>query len=153
MTATNHALTGAIIGLAVHNPLIALPAAVLSHFVCDAIPHFDKSPAVDNKTWMKSNTFKNLLIIDAGMCVALVIVLLHVSPMHWFIASVCAFLATSPDLLWINMFIKANENKPWKTNKLLRFASRIQWFARPIGGVVEVCWFVAAILVIRAIIR
>ena len=33
MRATNHALTGAIIGLTVQNPWVALPAAFLSHFV------------------------------------------------------------------------------------------------------------------------
>jgi len=42
MTATNHALTGAAIGLLVGEPLIAVPAAIASHFICDALPHYGR---------------------------------------------------------------------------------------------------------------
>ena len=40
MTATNHALSGALIGLAVMQPILALPLAFVSHFMLDAVPHF-----------------------------------------------------------------------------------------------------------------
>lgn len=41
MTATNHALTGAVIALAINEPWLAIPLAFLSHFAIDAIPHWD----------------------------------------------------------------------------------------------------------------
>ena len=41
MTATNHALTGATIATLVRQPYLAIPLAFLSHFFCDALPHFD----------------------------------------------------------------------------------------------------------------
>jgi hypothetical protein len=153
MTATNHALTGALIGLIVHDPLIAIPAAIASHFVCDAIPHFDKSNKVSEDAWLKSSKFKRILLLDTSLCVALVLSLLILSPEHWILASVCAFFATSPDLLWFGRYRKVNKNKQWKPNLLLKFASKIQWFAKPIGGVVEAVWFVGGIILIGTIIR
>lgn len=41
MTATGHALVAALIAAKFHNPYIALPLALASHFACDLIPHWD----------------------------------------------------------------------------------------------------------------
>lgn len=41
MTATGHAIVGAAIATQVTNPLLALPLAFLSHYVCDKLPHWD----------------------------------------------------------------------------------------------------------------
>lgn len=41
MTATGHALIGALIAAKFHNPAIALPLSFASHFVADMIPHWD----------------------------------------------------------------------------------------------------------------
>lgn len=40
MIATNHALTGAAIAVVIKQPILAIPLAFVSHFICDAIPHF-----------------------------------------------------------------------------------------------------------------
>jgi hypothetical protein len=112
MTITNHAITGAVIGLAVHN---------LSHFVCDAIPHFGVGERGSTRGFLKSKGFKSLLLFDALGCVSLAIVIFLLSPKDWFLVDVCAFLATSPDLLWLPMFINANQNKLWKHNLIMRF--------------------------------
>src|SRR5580698_2100335 len=94
MRAINHALTGAIIGLTIGEPLVAAPVAFVSHFVCDAIPHFGVSGWRDIKTtW-----FRRLLVVDFVLCVALVVILALSRPKHWLLAAVCAFLAASPDL-------------------------------------------------------
>lgn len=151
MTATNHALTGAAIALIIGQPLIALPAALLSHFVCDALPHFDSSLPSDD--WLASRNFKILLVVDAWLCVILVAVLAIFQPQHWLLAAVCAFLATSPDLLWINRFWRVKTNRPWQPNLFSRFAAKIQWFTAPIGAVVEATWFCAGIVVLSFYIR
>ena len=44
MLSTPHLLAGAAIARAIPNPVISLPAAFLSHFVLDAVPHWDGSP-------------------------------------------------------------------------------------------------------------
>ncbi|OGD94119.1 hypothetical protein A2697_03885 [Candidatus Curtissbacteria bacterium RIFCSPHIGHO2_01_FULL_41_44] len=41
MTATAHALIGASLALKITNPIIGIPAAILSHFVADLVPHWD----------------------------------------------------------------------------------------------------------------
>lgn len=151
MTATNHALTGTIIGLVVGEPLIALPAALLSHFVCDAIPHFGS--ALPQQARLRSNNFRSYLIVEAGICVFLVACLAFFRPEHWFLASLCAFLATSPDLLWINRYLKIRRGKHWKRSAYAKFASNIQWFEKPIGAVVEAAWFVAAIITLVPFFR
>lgn len=146
MTATNHALTGAIIGLVVGQPLLAVPAAVASHFICDALPHFKSN--LPDKVMLKTKGFRNYLIVDASLCVLLVAILAIFQPQHWLLASVCAFAATSPDLLWINKYLRIRRGKSWQRNSFAKFAGGIQWFQRPIGAVVEVAWFIAAIIIL-----
>ncbi len=41
MTATGHALVGTIIAAKVGNPALAIPIALASHFLGDALPHWD----------------------------------------------------------------------------------------------------------------
>lgn len=147
MTATNHALTGAVIGLVIGQPLLALPIAFLSHFVCDALPHFG-SNETDNDKWVKSLSFETILIVDTSLCVILVGVLAVTHPLHWQLAAVCAFVAASPDLFSINYYLKVKMGKKWRPNLYSRFASWIQWFERPIGGFVEAAWFIAAVTII-----
>lgn len=148
MTAINHALTGAIIGLVIVDPVIAVPVAFASHFALDALPHFGSS----RKDFLKSLSFKSMLIIDALLCILLVVILAIIRPQNWFIAAICAFVATSPDFVWIGKYLEANKGRTWKVNKFSKFAAAIQWFQRPIGAVVEVAWLVAAIVLMRVII-
>lgn len=41
MTATAHALVSAAIAASIPNPLLSIPLAFVSHFVMDAVPHWD----------------------------------------------------------------------------------------------------------------
>jgi hypothetical protein len=41
MTATGHALIGTVIAAKVGNPALAVPIALASHFLADALPHWD----------------------------------------------------------------------------------------------------------------
>ncbi len=143
MTAINHALTGAVIGLLVGEPILAVPAAIASHFVCDALPHF--ASRMPKEKLLRTRGFRNYLIIEAVLCFALVVSLFIIQPAHWLLASICAFAATSPDFLWINRYIKTRRGQKWRSSSFARFAGGIQWFQRPVGAFVEVAWFVAAI--------
>lgn len=149
MTATNHALTGAIIGLAVGQPLIAVPAAFASHFVCDALPHYGSA---DPKGVLRTKGFRDYLLTEATLCLLLVVVLCLTRPEHWMLGAVCAFLAASPDFLWINRYIKLRDGREWHPNVFSRFAIRIQWFQKPVGAVFEVIWFIAAVTVLSRLI-
>lgn len=146
MTAINHALTGTAIGLLVGEPLLAIPLAVASHYVCDALPHFKVN--LPEKVVLKSNLFRSYLVAEAGACFMLVVLLSVAQPQHWFIASTCAFLAAAPDFFSINRYLRVRAGKKWKPSLYAKFAGGIQWFERPIGGFVEVAWLVAAVVVI-----
>lgn len=154
MTATNHAATGAVIGVVIGQPLLAIPVAFLSHFVCDVIPHyriaaFDK---IGDKA-LKTDVFKNYLIYEFIGCVLIVLLISLVRPVNWQLAIVCAFVAASPDLFSINRFVKARQGKKWRPNLYSRFAAGIQWFEHPSGAVVEVAWFAAALLILLPFFR
>jgi hypothetical protein len=147
--AINHALTGAIIGIVVSEPAIAVPAALASHYICDAIPHFDGAngePAKSN--WVRSKTFKYSLYADAVLCGLLVLILAISQPFHWQWAAVCAFVAAAPDFLSINLYKRTLKKKKTKPSLYNRFAGGIQWFERPSGAVVEVAWFSAALIIL-----
>jgi hypothetical protein len=151
MTATNHAMTGALLGFVIGEPLLAIPLAFLSHFVCDALPHFGSNQP--NNIWLKSKAFRNLLITDASLCVVLVICLALTRPHHWVLMCICAFIATSPDLASINLYRYGKMNKPWHPSLFSRFAGKIQWFERPVGAAVEIVWAAGAIVLLLTIIR
>jgi hypothetical protein len=148
MTATNHALTGAIIGLAVHNPWIAIPAAVLSHLICDAIPHFGS----DDPNWITTRKFKIYLVVEAFICFLIVLTLALSGAANWLLAAVCAFAAASPDFLSISTFRRANKNEDPRRNALQTFLKKIQWFEHPVGAVVEVVWACSALLIISSVV-
>ncbi len=151
MTATNHALTGALIGLTVNQPAVAILAALLSHFVLDALPHFGS--VTDERVLFKTKTFRNYLIAEAIICFLIVSVLFATHPKQWQLASICAFIAAAPDLLSINHYLTVKTGRIWKPNLYSRFASRIQWFERPIGGFVEVAWALCAVILLATIIQ
>ncbi len=150
MTATNHALTGAVIGFSVGNPFLAIPIAFLSHYLLDAFPHY----ASKNKEleYLGSKTFKSILLIDISLCILLVIILAILHPQNWFLASICAFLATSPDLGHINMFIKSVKNLKWHPSRYAKFASVIQWYQEPNGAYIEAAWFVLMVIILGSYI-
>ncbi len=150
MTATNHALTGAIIGLTVAQPVSAMVLALLSHFVLDAIPHF-KVNQPDEKL-LKTTWFRNYLVAEAVLCFLLVITIFVVHPTYWFVPAICAFLAAAPDLLSINKYLKTRQGKMWQPGLYAKFAGGIQWFQRPIGAVVEVIWLIAAVVILANIL-
>jgi hypothetical protein len=140
MIATNHALTGALVGLVIGNPVFAIPAAILSHLVCDAIPHF----GIKNPDLVRSKGFARYLLVDASLCGLLVLILAISQPTNWGIAIICAFLAAAPDFLWIRWYRANLQNKKVGFNKLEQFLANIQWFEKPIGGLIEIAWFAGA---------
>jgi hypothetical protein len=152
MTAPNHALTGALIGLTVSNPVLAMPLAFASHFVCDAIPHYDLGGPDKAKLFRSRRFVVEFLLLGALGCLALVVLLALAKPEHWFVAAICAFLAASPDLFWFPRFLSAQRTgteKPLK-NLFLRFHSGIQWLTGPRFFWLEAVWFVACGAIILA---
>ncbi|MGZ6005800.1 MAG: hypothetical protein ACXWLH_06720 [Candidatus Saccharimonadales bacterium] len=150
MTATNHALTGTAIGLILGQPILAIPLALLSHYICDMIPHFG-TPNPDRD--LKTKAFRNYLIIEAFICFLIVLGLAIFQPAHWQLAAICAFVAASPDLISAPRYLSLIKNTNWKPNLYTKFAHDIQWFEKPIGAVVEIAWLISVIMIILPFIR
>ncbi len=101
MTATNHALAGAVIGLSITQPAIALPLALLSHFVLDAIPHLGLDEFGGHLKAKKM--FKWMIGLDAVFLAAVMIWLYVIhAPLLVF---ACLFLAGSPDFIWAYRYV------------------------------------------------
>jgi hypothetical protein len=155
MRAINHALTGAIIGLVIGEPLAAIPVAFLSHYIMDVIPHHGEGDTGEKAKlkWLRSKLFRYLIYADALLCGLLVLVLAISQPAHWLLAAICAFAAASPDLFSFNRYRKTLSKKEWEAGWYSNFASNIQWFERPIGAFVEIAWLAAAIVILFPILR
>lgn len=167
MTATNHALTGAALSLLIKRPELAVPAAFLSHFVLDAVPHYNP-PKMTKKqfknyqeAWNKKLARKSFRIIFTADMFLFLVTLLSVpllapsgvSPLTVFFS---ALAGAAPDFDGGLRFLlrrfgilgkKAKEND-WFS----RYHIAVQWMERPWGIYVELGWFVFIIWSIAKLI-
>ncbi len=134
MLATNHALSGALIGSVLPLPL-AIPAAFASHFFLDALPHYGIATKLRNR----SRLYRLLVKCDIAVALigALGLVVLH----KWHMEA-GAWVAWSPDLLWVIYYFTHNNTlQMHPKNKFMKFHLAIQQYERPWGIVVEVIFF------------
>lgn len=136
MTATNHALTGAAIASVIQQPWLALPLAFVSHFACDALPHF----GLKAKNFFGSQIMYLYLAAEAIVLAGLVIFLLSQPLSQPILLASCAFLAMSPDLAWLYYGVKGRHGQPASYDWLSRWHARIQWSETSWGIIVEVGW-------------
>ena len=151
MRAINHALAGAVIGTMITIPVVAIPVAFVSHFALDTFPHF----GIDQKTDIKQPWFQKLLFLDVILCLALVGVLAVHHTNGWLLASVCAFVAASPDFASIPRFyrMKLHGNISRKTNSsFIKFHDEIQ-NEKPSGAVIELLWLPAMVFLLVQLTR
>lgn len=50
MTATGHALLGTIFAAKIGDPILLASVSFVSHFICDAVPHWDSGTHINKKT-------------------------------------------------------------------------------------------------------
>ena len=145
MTTTNHAITGAFIATLIKQPLLALPLAFLSHFVCDALPHFDVGFTFGKKSMYI------YLAGDGFFAILAATFLLWQGVENPVLLALCGFAAMSPDLVWLYYGIKngTHDNKA-SHGAITRFHSKIQWSATRLGLIPEVIW---ASLLLGAILK
>lgn len=146
MTGLNHAVTGALVAAAINNPAIALPAALLSHFAADAVPHWDyKVPS-----GLRGR--QTVMLIDLIMSLWLLFTLVLIVDAAAWVILAGGLLAIAPDVMWLRFFISGRSsiksNKNGWMNKLRRFHRWIQWSETPKGIYVEAAWFVLMVVLI-----
>ena len=151
MTASNHVLTGATIAVVAQDPWVVVPAALASHFILDAIPHFGVY-AHDNKLRNQSLLFRYVVLMDILLTVGLLILLPSMlSPfMSWFTVLLGMVFAFLPDAVWVKGFIRDEVQNRYEVAKhwVTIMHKRIQTFEKPIGIIVELTWFFCMSLVL-----
>lgn len=141
MTATNHTVTGIVIGLSVVNPWLAIPLAFASHFVLDSLPHFGNRGHLSAALRM----LKFVLPFDMLLALGVLLLVLIIQPTHWPVAMASGIAAASPDLWSIPLFVhylQTGKARPG-TDAFARFHSKLQWGERLWGAWIELAWFVA----------
>lgn len=143
MTATNHVLTGVVIVTVVHNPVISLPLALVSHFALDVLPHFgDKSIGYD------SYKYKLILGSDIYLATICLVLLLLLTPVHMGVLIMGGIIAAAPDLMWVPDFVAALRHRPRPAyGPIRKFHYNIQRYQRPKGALLELAWFITAFIV------
>lgn len=132
MTGLNHALTGAAIGVAFRQPLLVVPLAILSHFILDMVPHFDHEVYRYGGKY-----YRQIVATDGLITIAVIVGLMLTLPQLAFVMALGAFCAVLPDLPW-QYYYTHGRPKNWYFN----FHTKIQWFERPPGLLVEASYLV-----------
>lgn len=147
MTATNHVLTGALIGLAVHEPVVAIILAFVSHFVLDSLPHF----GAKNHT---TKEFQVLLFCDMICATSVLLFLLVVRPDYWALAFFAGIAASSPDLMWLGNWLREMKKQPRKAYKTVftKFHSGIQRFEKHKYWPVEIVWTFGSLAILAKLV-
>lgn len=143
MTATNHALTGALVAVVVKQPFLALPLAFAAHFVMDVVPHFGITVTKDVLKKHKTPLFLSVLKADvavSGLLLLLVPFQLH-TEVNWLLLLGCMIACMSPDLVWgYRYYFELRDKKARPLGWFSMFHKRIQWSETEAGALVEVGW-------------
>lgn len=98
MTATGHALVATLIVAKIPNPYVSLPLALVSHFACDLIPHWDSGTQHKKKS-------RERLFYEASADVIVSIVASYIlygpflGQSNYILLYIAVFLSQAPD--WI----------------------------------------------------
>ena len=108
MTLTAHAIVGAgIVAVMPSHPVLGISAAFASHFLLDAIPHYDyriRSASVNPKIGAPMKFDRALLLdfctIGSDFAVGMILgIWLFATPATWWLIAVGAFFGAFPDAL------------------------------------------------------
>ena len=98
MTATGHALVGTVIAAKIGNPALAIPIALASHFLCDALPHWDTGYNRENQSKTRFVTTSAIDVI-LGFVLAYLLIVLFFPTTNFLYAILIIIMAQLPDWL------------------------------------------------------
>ena len=137
MTATNHALTGAVVALSVKQPFLAVLLAFLSHFALDAVPHFGVPPGS-----FELRKYAKFLVADFSTLFLSVILIAVIYADNFWVILLCMATAAAPDAFWWKYRKNLEEDSKEGVDAINRFHWWIQWKEFPQGIFVELAWLV-----------
>lgn len=149
MTGSNHVVAGALIGAVVVQPAVAVPVALASHFVMDALPHYGDN---NQNSWLNRN-FRYVLAIDGLVMLSFIVAILTMQPSNWPLLLLCAFVAVLPDAIWLPHYLADMRGNPIQPGPFARFSKWIQWGERPWGIYIEIAALAILLAVFFATIK
>jgi len=100
MTATGHAIIGTAIAAKVGDPVLAVPLALASHIVADAIPHWDTATHL-NKKGRKKAIVHSVVDVILGFGLSYLLILFLFPETNIAYALILIFVSQSPDWLMV----------------------------------------------------
>jgi len=149
MTGLNHAATGALVAAAINRPLLSIPAALISHFVTDAVPHWDyvTKPRIARRIV--------LMLADLVLSIALLLMLALTVDADPYLVIAGGLLGLLPDTMWLRFLLTGRPsihgNPKRLINRVRQFHHWIQWSETPNGFFIEILWFPLMLLLIYRI--
>lgn len=148
-----HILIGMIIGVQLKSPWLIIPIAIISHFVLDAIPHWDGD--FDKKKFKKTGKAS---ISEIDMVVKYLDIIASVSVIIYFymqsdrgLMVLGAVMAILPDLSKIGYLTKLRNTKGYM--RFIMFHSNIQGETTMKNGLsIQAVFFILLIIVLLNII-
>lgn len=98
MTATGHALIGTVIAAKIGNPALAIPIAIASHFLADALPHWDTGYHRRTKTKRKF-VIESALDVFVGFLLSYTVIHVFFPQTNLSYAFLMVIMAQLPDWL------------------------------------------------------
>lgn len=99
---------------------VAIPAALVSHFILDALPHY----GIDHERRNKSGIYKTVVYSDAALAIAAGVGLVVFHKWEMLAATVAAF---SPDIMLVAYYFRHGHDMDIKAdNKFMKFHLGIQ---------------------------
>jgi hypothetical protein len=145
-----HAVIGATIATKVGNPFLALPLALLAHFLLDILPHWNPHIFTEMQATGKvSKKSVTIIIVDALLAF---IIGLYMAFQFWpdtnrvILVLLGAFMGVVPDLIEAPYFFFHSKNE--LLLKLIKFQGKFQWKTSPFVGILTqiivllLCFFV-----------
>ena len=134
MTAAAHAMTGAAIAAVVKKPKLAIPLAFISHFICDALPHFGLGFKFGSQTMFLYLFMEGLVILSLGLF------LYKKEVKNLKLLAICAFAAMSPDIAWLIYGLSGDQGNLAAMDPLSHFHYVIQWGESRAGILFDIAW-------------
>ena len=132
MIGFNHAAVGGLLATVLPLPL-AIPVAVASHFVLDALPHY----GIPHRLRDKSRFWK---VVGIGDFAASWLILGCLSLFAWDRPDIflCGLAAASPDFIWVLRILRHRSfDLSHNTSRFTRWHVAIQRYERPWGIYIE----------------
>jgi len=98
MTATGHALIGTVIAAKIGNPALAIPIALGSHFLADALPHWDTGTNRHKKSKLRF-VMESAIDLLLGFILSWALIILVFPATNLFYAFIIIIASQLPDWL------------------------------------------------------